>query len=45
MFKKLFQDSSQSSFYVLLFMTVGLVLFGWYNIYSQYISLQEATKK
>jgi hypothetical protein len=45
MFKKLFQDSSQSSFYILLFMTVGLVLFGWYNVYSQYISLQEATTK
>lgn len=45
MLKKLFQDRPRSSFYALLFMTVGLVLFGWYNVYSQYISLQEATKK
>jgi hypothetical protein len=26
-------------------MTVGLVLFGWLNIYAQYISLKEATTK
>ena len=45
MLKKLFQDRAQSSFYALLFMTVGLVLFGWYNVYSQYISLKEATTK
>jgi hypothetical protein len=45
MLKKIFQDRAQSSFYALLFMTVGLVLFGWYNVYSQYISLREATKK
>jgi hypothetical protein len=45
MLKKLFRDRAQSSFYALLFMTVGLVLFGWYNVYSQYVSLQEATKK
>jgi len=44
MLKKIFRDNSQSSFYALLFMTVGLVLFGWYNVYSQYISLREATK-
>jgi hypothetical protein len=45
MFKKLFQDRTQSSFYVLLIMAVGLVLFGWYNVYSQYVSLKEATTK
>ncbi len=45
MLKKLFQNRAQSSFYALLFMTVGLVLFGWYNVYSQYISLREATIK
>lgn len=45
MLKKLFQDRAQSSFYGLLFMTVGLVLFGWLNIYSQYISLRQATTK
>jgi hypothetical protein len=42
MLRKLFQDRS---FFILLFMTIGLVLFGWYNVYSQYISLQEATMK
>jgi len=45
MFKKLFQDRTQSSFYALLFMAVGLVLFGWYNVYSQYVSLRDATTK
>jgi hypothetical protein len=45
MFKKLFQDRTQSSFYALLFMAIGLVLFGWYNVYSQYVSLREATTK
>lgn len=45
MLKKIFQDRAQSSFYGLLFMTVGLVLFGWLNIYAQYISLKEATTK
>jgi hypothetical protein len=45
MFKKLFQDRTQSSFYILLFMAIGLVLFGWYNVYSQYVSLREATTK
>lgn len=43
--KKLSQDRGQSSFYMLLFMTVGLVLFGWYNVYSQYVSLRKATTK
>jgi hypothetical protein len=43
--KKLSPDRAQSSFYALLFMTVGLVLFGWYNVYSQYVSLREATTK
>jgi hypothetical protein len=45
MLKKIFGDRAQSSFYALLFMTVGLVLFGWYNVYSQYVSLQRATIK
>jgi hypothetical protein len=45
MLKKIFGDRAQSSFYALLFMTVGLVLFGWYNVYSQYVSLREATTK
>lgn len=45
MLKKLFQDRTQSSFYALLFMAIGLVLFGWYNVYTQYVSLREATTK
>ena len=44
MLKKLFQDNSRFSFYLLLFMTVGLVVSGWINIYVQYIGLREATK-
>lgn len=45
MFKKMFQDRTQSSFYILLFMAIGLILFGWYNVYSQYVSLRDATTK
>jgi len=43
--KKTSGNQNQSSFYILLFMTVGLVLFGWYNVYSQYVSLKDATVK
>jgi two-component system cell cycle sensor histidine kinase/response regulator CckA len=43
--KKLFQDKANTSFYVLLIMTIGMVLIGWYNVYSQYISLRSATTK
>jgi len=45
MLKKLFQDKSQSSFYILLIMTVGMVLAGWLNVYLQYESLRAATIK
>jgi len=45
MLKKSSGNQNQSSFYILLFMTVGLVLFGWYNVYSQYRSLKDATVK
>ena len=41
--KKLSGNQNQSSFYILLIMTVGLVLFGWYNVYAQYWSLRNAT--
>lgn len=38
-------DNSQFSFYLLLFLTLGLVVLGWLNVYWQYVSLREATKK
>lgn len=45
MSKNLSQKSGDSTFYILLIMTIGLVLFGWYNVYRQYVSLKEATIK
>lgn len=42
--KKNVQDYSKVSFYLLLFMTLGLVIAGWFNIYRQYVSLRDATK-
>jgi len=45
MSKKLSQKNSDSTFYILLIMTIGLVLFGWYNVYWEYFSLKEATIK
>ena len=45
MSKRLSQKSGDSTFYALLIMTLGLVLFGWYNVYGQYVSLREATIK
>lgn len=43
--KRTASDSSQFSFYLLLFLTLGLVVLGWLNVYWQYVSLREATKK
>ncbi len=43
--KKNTSDNSQFSFYLLLFLTLGLVVLGWLNVYWQYVSLREATKK
>lgn len=42
--KKNIQDNSGVSFYLLLFLTLGLVIAGWVNVYLQYVSLRDATK-